>query len=214
MNKTKKKIILAAITLFNNKGLTNVRNQDIAKEAGISLSNFNYHFSTKKDLVLAVFTYMGEILQEEVYGRNDLLIKEDQGLEIAKKYFEFEGNFRFFYLDTNNIIQTYPEMKEALQEQIEVALQIIKNINYLSVGRGYMKQAPEEMPDLYDRLSEQILINNHFWFAQMTMRGLKENVVQKGLEANFMLCYPYLTEKGKERFKIFLNLHSSKEDAM
>ena len=44
MNKTKKKIILAAIKLYNKFGFANVLNQDIAKSASISLSNFNYHF--------------------------------------------------------------------------------------------------------------------------------------------------------------------------
>ena len=95
MNKTKKKIILTAIRLFNEKSIANVRNQDIAEKAGVSLSNFNYHFKTKQDLVYAVCTYMSEILEEKVYG-NKVLIMSGQGLEITKSYFEFERDFRFF----------------------------------------------------------------------------------------------------------------------
>ena len=64
MNKTKLKIILAAIKLFNEEGLMNVRNQDIAKGAKMSLSNFNYHYKTKQDLVVAVCDYMTNILEE------------------------------------------------------------------------------------------------------------------------------------------------------
>ncbi|MFK7770954.1 MAG: TetR/AcrR family transcriptional regulator [Saprospiraceae bacterium] len=203
MNKTKRKIILSAVNLFNQVGLANARNQDVAKHSGISLSNFNYHFKTKKDLVLAVVAYMQEVLVEKVYG-NKLLIQDGQGLEIAKSYFEFEEEFQFFYLDTHNIIQTYPEIKDDLTTQIEESIQMIKNLNYMSVGKGLMKQEPTEMPGLYDQLAEQIWINNHFWFAQMKIRGLEGSVVVKGLEAGFGIIYPYLTEKGITSYRAFI----------
>ncbi|MEM6802974.1 MAG: TetR/AcrR family transcriptional regulator [Bacteroidota bacterium] len=203
MNKTKYKIIHAAITLFNELGLMNVRNQDIAKEAGMSLSNFNYHFKTKQDLVFAVIEYMKSVLQEKVYG-NKVLIQEGQGLEITKSYFEFEEQFRFFYLDTYNILQSYPELKIEMRQQIQEAILVIKNLNYLAVGKGYLKPAPPEMPDLYDKLADQIWINNHFWFTQMEIRGLKEDIVLKGLDACVFISYPYLTEKGKQVYMGFI----------
>ena len=68
MNSTKQKIVLAAIKLFNEEGLTNVKNSDIAKAAKMSLSNVNYHFKTKQDLVYAVTDHMKEVLEEKVYG--------------------------------------------------------------------------------------------------------------------------------------------------
>lgn len=204
MNKTRKKIILAAISIFNEQGLANVRNQDIAEAADISLSNYNYHFNTKKDLVLAVIDYMQDFLQSEVYGSNALLTRDGQGLRIAQSYFEFEKKFRFFYLDTNNIIQTYPELKPALEQQIKEAIQMIKNINYLSIGKGLLKPPPADMPDLYEQLARQIWINNHFWFAQMQISGQQGDVVREGMKANFLITYPYLTEAGKERFKTFI----------
>ena len=204
MNKTKKRIIHSAVELFNQVGLANARNQDIAENAGISLSNFNYHFKTKKDLVFEVMKYMGEVLEEKVYG-NRLLIQDGQGLEISKSYYEFEEQFQFFYLDTHNIIQTYPELKKGLQTQIEESLQMIKNLNYMSVGMGLMKAEPAEMPGLYDQLAQQIWINNHFWFAQMKIRGIEGSVVVKGLESGFGIVYPYLTEKGISSYKRFID---------
>lgn len=211
MNKTKQKIIGAAITLFNELGLMNVRNQDIAKEAGMSLSNFNYHFKTKQDLVYAVIEHMKAVLQEEVYG-NQVLIQEGQGLEITKSYFEFEEKFRFFYLDTYNILQSYPELKIEMRQQIQEAIQVIKNLNYLAVGKGYLKPAPPDMPNLYDKLADQIWINNHFWFTQMEVRGFKEDIVLKGLDACVFISYPYLTEKGKQVYLGFIEKVKSEKN--
>jgi len=201
MNKTKKKIIIAAVSLFNENGMNNIRNQDIANAADISLSNFNYHFKTKQDLVYAVFTYMEEVLEEQVYG-NKVLIKEGQGLEITKAYFEFEQDFRFFYLDTHNILQTYPALKTGLQKQIKEAILIIKNLNYIAIGKGLM--IPEPFLGLYDQLAEQIWVNNHFWFAQIQIRGTETATVKKGLETCYAILYPYLTEKGRHSYQKYL----------
>jgi len=205
MNKTKHKIILAAIASFNEQGLGSVRNQDIAAKAEISLSNFNYHFATKKDLILAVVQYMQEMFDREVIGNNALLTKERQPLEIGKSYFEFVQEFRFLYLDTHTILQTYPALKQPVQRQIEETIQVIKNLNYMAIGKGYMQPPPVEMPALYDHLAHQMWINNHFWFAQMSIRDKSGDLLIQGLEASYIILYPYLTELGKSQFQAFLD---------
>jgi len=204
MNKTKKKIILAAIEQFNEHGVSKVRNQDIAKASEISLSNFNYHFKTKQDLVYAVCEYMIIVLEEKVYGNKVLMISGGQGLEIMRAYFEYEEEFKFFYLDTYNILQSYPDLKEIFYTRLNEAIQIIKNLNFLAVGKGGMIPEPADMPGLYEQLAEQIWINNHFWFAQMNIRGKSEDMVLKGMESNFVILYPYLTEKGRKGHRAFI----------
>jgi AcrR family transcriptional regulator len=205
MNKTKKKILNTAVILYNEFGIANVRNQDIAERAGMSLSNFNYHFGAKKDLIVAVFDLMFETLQKNVYG-NSILVKEGQGLTITKSYFEFQERFCFFYLDTPNILKMFPELNEKVQKQIEESYQIIKNLNYLAIGMGMMKPEPEDNPGSYDQLMRHIWIHNHFWFANSRIINSEDNLVKKGIESLFNLCYPYLTKKGVLSYKQFIKL--------
>ena len=211
MNKTKKKIILAAIEQFNQHGLSTVRNQDIAKASGVSLSNFNYHFKTKQDLVYEVCEYMVVVLKEKVYGNKVLMSSEGQGMDITRAYLEYEEEFKFFYLDTYNILQSYPDLKEEFQTRLNEAILIIKNLNFLAVGKGAMKPEPPDMPGLYEFLAEQIWINNHFWFAQKYIRGKTENAIIRGLESNFAILFPHLTERGKEAHRKYIaNLKEKK----
>ena len=204
MKKTKLKIITAAIKLFNEQGLVNVSNQDIAKAAEISLSNFNYHFKTKSDLVYAVCAFMRDELEVRI-SKNQVLIGGGKGLDLSRIYFEFERAYRFFYLDTHNILQTYPHLQKGMEIQIKESMQIIKNLNYLSIGMGYMKPEPPEMPGLYDHLAQQIWVNSHFWLAQTTIRGMEDDSVSEGLEAYFAICYPYLTEEGIVSYRNYIN---------
>lgn len=215
MNKTKKKIILAAIEQFNEHGLSTVRNQDIAKASGVSLSNFNYHFKTKQDLVYEVCDYMVVVLKENVYGNKVLISSEGQGMDITRAYLEYEEEFKFFYLDTYNILQSYPDLKEEFQTRLNEAILIIKNLNFLAVGKGAMKPEPADMPGLYEFLAEQIWINNHFWFAQKYIRGKTENAILRGLEANFAILYPHLTERGiKAHRKYIADLKEKRQEGI
>lgn len=204
MNKTKKKIILAAIKLYNKFGFANVLNQDIAKSASISLSNFNYYFSTKQELVFSVCEYMVIDLKRRMSETSVLINKGRMALDIPKIYLEFEYDFKFFYLDTYNILQSYPVLKEEMYKQINESMQIIKNLNYLSIGMGYFKPEPEDFPGLYDKLVEQIWVNSHFWFAQNIIRGSKNDSIVEGLQNSYALIFPHLTEKGKMRYKEYM----------
>ena len=204
MNKTKTKIILAAIKLYNKFGFANVLNQDIAKSASISLSNFNYHFVTKQELVFSFCEYMVIDLKRRMSETSLLINKGRMALDIPKIYLEFEYDFKFFYLDTYNILQSYPVLKEEMYKQINESMQIIKNLNYLSIGMGYFKPEPEDFPGLYDKLVEQIWVNSHFWFAQNIIRGSKNDSIVEGLENSYALIFPHLTEKGKMRYKEYM----------
>ena len=203
ISKTKKKIIVAAVELFNELGIAQVRNQDIAKASGISLSNFNYHYATKKDLVKATFDYMTEELIQNVYG-NKKLIMEGEGLAITESFFVFQQRFSFFFLDTPNILKSYPIVTEQIKDQIEDAFKMIKGINYLSIGMGFMKPEPKDFPGLYDELAAHLWRNTHFWISYARIKDFKEDLVVKGMESHFSLIYPYLTEKGVQANKKYL----------
>ena len=146
---------------------------------------------------------MFETLQKNVYG-NSILVKEGQGLTITKSYFEFQERFCFFYLDTPNILKMFPDLNEKVQKQIEESYQIIKNLNYLAIGMGMMKPEPEDNPGSYDQLMRHIWIHNHFWFANSRIINSEDNLVKKGIESLFNLCYPYLTKKGVLSYKQFI----------
>lgn len=133
-----------------------------------------------------------------------LINKGRMALDIPKIYLEFEYDFKFFYLDTYNILQSNPVLKEEMYKQINESMQIIKNLNYLSIGMGYFKPEPEDFPGLYDKLVEQIWVNSHFWFAQNIIRGSKNDSIVEGLENSYALIFPHLTEKGKMRYKEYM----------
>ena len=204
LNKTKKKILLTSIGLFNKRGAFNVLNHEIARASGISLSNFNYHFPTKKDLVISVCGQMRHVLNKKI-AENKLLANDSTPLEVAKIYLEFENEFKFFYLDTHNILKSYKELEQEMEFQIFEAVKLIKNIIYIAVGKGDMIHGPGITENTYEQVSNQIWMTCHFWFAQSDFKNTKENIINKGLNACYCLLAPYLSEKGTKKYKTILN---------
>lgn len=203
LNPTKAKIIQKAIELFNSNGVYNVINQDIADAADVSLSNFNYHFPKKKDLMYAVCGYLSYVLDHRI-KQNSLLVNDGIILELTKIFLQFENDFKFFYLETQNILRAHPDLREQMENRVKEDIQMIKNLNFIAIGKGYMKPELKEFPGLYDMLANQIWMTSHFWFAQTTLKRIEGNGVYKGTEACFAVLYPYLTPKGKEVYLNFL----------
>lgn len=203
LNPTKAKIIQKAIELFNSNGVYNVINQDIADAADVSLSNFNYHFPKKKDLMYAVCGYLSYVLDHRI-KQNSLLVNDGIILELTKIFLQFENDFKFFYLETQNILRAHPDLREQMENRVKEDIQMIKNLNFIAIGKGYMKPELKDFPGLYDMLANQIWMTSHFWFAQTTLKRIEGNGVFKGTEACFAVLYPYLTPKGKEVYLNFL----------
>jgi len=205
INKTKKKIILKAIYLYNQKGFFNVLNQEIAKASNVSLSNLNYHFPTKKDLIISVCGYMSYTLNKRI-SENKLLINNAIILEMARIYLEFENEFKFFYLDTHNILKKYSLLDQEMGKQIHEAIQMIKNLNYIAIGKGYMQPEPAEFKGAYDLLANKIWMTSHFWYVQADFKKQKKDIIKDGLISTYGLLYPYLTEKGVKQYLEYLKI--------
>ena len=194
MRDTKQKIIQTAIRLFNEQGVVKTRVQDIAKDLGISPGNLTYHYKTKAELMQSVYRYMMKTLEEMAFG-NRVLIQGAEGLDIARSYLDYQLKFRFFFLDTLEILRAYPEISLLHQEQIKKEIDIIKNLNAFALGKGYLKPEPEE--GLYNSLATHTWRSLHFWLTEQVIRG-KDLNIDHGILTIFDLLYPYCTEKGIE----------------
>ena len=194
MKATQKKIVEAAIELFNQHGVATVRVQDIAKTAGISPGNLTYHFKTKKDLTAALCLYMKEALAQLTYS-HQILMKPTDWIELTKAYLNFQIQFRFFYRDTLEIIRLYPATRDFYKKQIQKIINFNKNALFLAVGRGYI--ISETFEGQYETLAKNVWAVLNSWLTQREILGQNTINIQDGIRALLDLHYPYFSEKGK-----------------
>lgn len=168
MKKTKQKIILSSIELFNQKGLTNVRLQNIADQCGISVGNLAYHFSNK----LAIIEVVDEILQSEIEPilsdkkQFPYLIDFDNQLS---NYYFFINKYAFYFLDLMELERSYPDLHFKRKQYIYKMIDQIHKWMLDNISKNILKAEIHE--EQYQHTAKAIWMIITFW---MTQRQVKE----------------------------------------
>jgi AcrR family transcriptional regulator len=93
---TQRRIIQAAIQLFNKHGTAAVSANRIAEECGISKGNLHYHFRTKLEIIQTIFQLIVEEMNDSWY--RDLQQPTIQHLaEMFSRQVLLAWEYRFFY---------------------------------------------------------------------------------------------------------------------
>ncbi len=197
MTPTKQKIISAAIYLFNEHGLANVRLQQIADEVGISIGNLAYHFSTKEIIVCTAFEPLqdkfGEVLQ--LYSLYPNLLDLDVQMS---KLFTILKEFKFCFLDLLEIQRSYPELYHVYQNFVsKLGIQLKKRIEFNQKREILYTHIA---PHTYQQLTQAIILSITHWVSQETLSGETYLQEKKFREAIWFYLKPYLTEKGQDEF--------------
>lgn len=198
-NNTKQKILKAAIQLFNDNGMANVRLQQIADEIGISPGNLAYHFKNKEAIIDSVqedlFEQVSEILS--TYRIFPNLMDFDNQLT---KYFAFIQTHPFYFLDILEIDRHYPAVQAKPQQHISKMISQIRKRFDFNQQRGLIKV--EVSPGLYDDIANAVWVLITFWVPQnMIKRSNQEANITAFKKMIWNQLYPYLTKKGIAEYK-------------
>ena len=198
-NNTKQKILKAAIQLFNDNGMANVRLQQIADEIGISPGNLAYHFKNKEAIIDSVQEDLLEQVSDilSTYRVFPNLMDFDNQLT---KYFAFIQTHPFYFLDILEIDRHYPAVHAKRQLHISKMISQIRKRFDFNQQRGLIKA--EESPGLYEDIANAIWVLITFWVPQnMIKRCDQTDDIKAFKKSIWNQLYPYLTKKGVAEYK-------------
>lgn len=128
MNDRKQHVIQTAHKLFTEKGYQATSIQDIIEVSGISKGTFYNYFSSKGELVIAIFKTLQISLEKE---RNDLLIgRERSDINIFIKQIELQMQLN----KKNKLFNLYEEVFVSNDRDLK---QFIKKAQFLQLGWIY-----------------------------------------------------------------------------
>src|SRR5215469_1276620 len=112
---TKKRLLEAALRLFNESGTAAVSTNHIAAEAGVSPGNLYYHFRNKEEIIRGLVEEMladfGALWQPP---RDRVLRLEDLQM-LVRGNFEVHWCYRFFGRECVALLRHDPALAERLQ---------------------------------------------------------------------------------------------------
>lgn len=201
--RTKDKIKIKATELFNNKGFKNVTLREVAKELDISYGNVTYHFKTKKEVIELLYEDMlaetKQILQ--TFDMNNLF----KGiLEAPKLTFQISMKYLFFYVDFIEVKRSYVELASRIEKDNEERksgyLLLLNQLQKEGVLREELTQSDlDYLMNLSGAMRTFFFINldpDHFNDVDLETKYV--NYVNQ-------LVYPYLTQKGIEKYKEYIS---------
>jgi AcrR family transcriptional regulator len=193
-DRTKTRILDAAIELFNDRGTKAVTTNHIAAAVGISPGNLYYHFRNKEEIIRSIFVQMHEVGIREyreinaVRGPGDAVSMEETFLMIQR----FNWRYRFFKRELAALVQSDPELKEQFVASQREHLAMVRQAIDTSIEQGFFVAMPERQREL---LTEQIWLMALFWLNYLEVGGeeVTEVTLRRGNELLRNMMLPYLS---------------------
>ena len=193
-NKTKDKILISSLVLFNEDGFNNVTTASIAKHTGILEGSLWYHFNSKKDIVS-----MHIKLLEKVFNSvNKQLNSKEFEIIISEFFQSYNIIWDFRYILRDNFQKTLKGDESILKSIREINNYLDKwaeNRILHSFDSGLIKINSKEI----ENLSEIILVIGRYWldFSMKKYPSVNINSLRlKGLKHIITILNPYLNSRG------------------
>lgn len=195
---TRQKIIDAAVVCFNREGIANVRLQQIADEAFISVGNMTYHYRNKEAVVQAVWEQLVQKQRDLLAEFRILPLFEDVDRLLAST-FELQQQYRFFYVDTLEVMRAYPEI-QALHQQ-HIAWQVLQT--ELAIGFNLSRGAfqAEQWEGQFICLARQFWLNIDLWMYRQCVQNGATDDFSDFRNMLWALFRPVFTDMGAREFE-------------
>jgi len=193
-NKTKDKILISSLVLFNEDGFNNVTTASIAKQTGILEGSLWYHFNSKKDIVSMHI----KLLEKVFFSANQQIKSKDFETIISEFFQSYNIIWDFRYILRDNFLKTFEGDESILKSITEINNYLDKwaeNRILHSFESGLIEINSKEI----ENLSEIILVIGRYWldFSMKKYPGVNINSLRlKGLKHIITILNPYLNPMG------------------
>ena len=199
--KTKDRIILGALTLFNQNGERNITTNHIAAHLEISPGNLYYHFGNKEEIINGIF----DNYAQELKIRFKPMAEDDQSnmpsMQIMLSYldsiFELMWNYRFFYANLPDILSRDEKLKlKYTKAQLALHDNLIAIMNNFR-DSGLIALEDDELQALTKTLHLVASCWINYQTALLSDKEITENIIYQGMLQMLNVVRPMATKQGR-----------------
>ena len=189
--KTKDRILLKSLELFNELGEPNVTTLLISDELDISPGNLYYHFKSKADILTNLFNWYEQEINTLLEVPDTLMDIEDQWF-FLHLIFENIAKYRFIYQDVVHVLKRHDNIQQRFNKIIRKRKASLKILQSLK-EQGKLNANDSEI----EALCENIVLTATFWlnYAIISQQDLTEDVLARGVYQVISLVAPFLDEE-------------------
>ncbi|MBL1271493.1 MAG: AcrR family transcriptional regulator [Marinobacter maritimus] len=201
--KTRDKILLSSLELFNDLGERNVTTNHIAAYLAISPGNLYYHFRNKSDIIYEIFQEYEKLVDFYLDIPEDRPMTLDDMTFYLESVFDGLWSYRFFHRDLEYLLDRDPRLRSDYREFTNRCLSAISRIFEKLADSGIIEPQPESLRGAMS-LNVWLVITN--WMAYLktahaakASASLSLHELKQGIYQVLTLEIPYLTPAYREQ---------------
>lgn len=180
MNNRKQQVVNKAHQLFIEKGFQATSIQDIIDYSGISKGTFYNYFSSKNELLMAIFTSLNHQISDQ---RNKLLIGQDPAdIEILIQQLELQMAFN----QRNKLLTLFEEVFVSNDPALK---QFLKQYQIRHIRWTYLR-----FVDIFGKSKQPYLLDVAIMFTGMLHHNIHFHFLANGLEGNMKQVIRYTVQ--------------------
>jgi AcrR family transcriptional regulator len=190
---TNKYIADHALKLFNKNGFVNVRLQQIADAAFVSVGHLAYHFKNKEAIVDFLFESHRGAGQNLLQAYRVMPLFQDVNAMLRELYL-LQESYSFLYTDMVELVRAYPALlkkhsEHAAWQRIQLGLMLS-----FQVARGAL-QMPNNRVTI-ELLAQNLLMHLNIWRYQQLILADANLSFEAFCNDVWLLLLPYCTPLG------------------
>lgn len=199
--KTKERILLTSVDLFNRSGVVAVTTNHIAKAMDISPGNLYFHYDNKEEILIELFKRMAKETYDIWRPRR---LKKISPLELVTENFELYWRYRFFHRETYALRKKDPALAKMWKAHYQKVLKLLVILYRQWVKDGKMVKLNDvaEMQYIAESLLAMSTTFLQFFESAESQPGKK--AIERGESHVARLLLPYTIGETKDEFEKFL----------
>lgn len=197
--KTRDRILVTTLALFNEEGEADTTTIDIANELNISPGNLYYHFKGKDQIIEELFQQYELSLGSTLLAPIEKPLSADQDDVEANWYFlyvviEEMYQYRFLYHNLDNLLQRYPDIKRRFKRLLQLKRTALFVICHSLLEQSFIISHEEQLAGLVDNMA----LSLNFWLNyDQLLHGERppQITIHQGVLQLMTMMAPYLGDE-------------------
>lgn len=199
--KTKERILMTSVDLFNRSGVVAVTTNHIAKAMNISPGNLYFHYDNKEEILEELFRRMAKETYDTWRPRRT---KKYTPLGFINENFELYWKYRFFHREMYALRRKDPKLAKMWRDHIQKMMKLMVILYRHWVKDGKMAKIAEVSEMQYIAESLLAMSTTFLQFFESAEKTAGKRSIERGKRHVARLLLPYTAGETKDEFEKFL----------
>jgi AcrR family transcriptional regulator len=199
--KTKERILLTSIDLFNRSGVVAVTTNHIAKAMDISPGNLYFHYDNKEEILVELFKRMAKETYDVWRPRR---VKKVTPQEFINDNFDLYWRYRFFHREMYALRRKDQELAQMWRAHIQKMMKLMVILYRQWVREGKMVKIEDVNEMQYVAESLLAMSTTFLQFFESAEKQPGRRTIERGKRHVTRLLFPYTAGETKSEFEKIL----------